>query len=542
MAVELSAEQRRALSEAQGKSKGVIAPWSSSLSAQDDNIIPKRGKWDQYYNMYKRHSIVRTAIDKIAKTATNVGFDFVPRDSRSKIRKGEVRILKQFFDEQQDFIYELRRVYKDLLIYGDAFMYIVPDRQRRPHSLKRLAPNTMAVRADKSGHVLGYVQFDPNDPAQMNYTTFESHEIIHIRLDDPDNDLYGLSPLESLEWAVAADIYAQRYNAAFFQNSGITGTIISVTGVDPDEIQRNREFLIQYYTGPDAAHKPVFLEGESVKVEKSVATHSEMGFLEGRKFIIMEILAVLDVPPAKIGIMESANRSNSKEQDKTFRSESVAPLQYIIESALNSQFIQPILGVKNTIFVHSEGDTRDAIELMDYYKDGINWGIFNINEVRAKMGMAPVEGGDFNAVMTPTGFVPLDRLNLYFQLPQQNTDKIPPVPADPPQGERPPASTTNVATGVSREASKSFNDPRYANAEKAIMALIRTHNLTRSDVVKSYSYMSEALGVEPEFDTMFSLMKKVIEADDPIIGEGYIERIKETFIAWIERKQDEQEN
>lgn len=539
MSVILPDEEKRAALEAQGKSKGVISPWSQSLSS-DDDIIPKNGKWDQYYNMYKRHSIVRTAIDKIAKTATNVGFDFVPRDSRAKIRKGELRIMKDFFDKQQDFIYELRRIYKDLLIYGDAFMYIVPDRQRRPHSLKRLAPNTIAVRANESGKILGYVQFDPADTTGSKYTLFESHEILHFRLDDPDNDLYGLSPLESLEWAVAADIYAQRYNAAFFQNSGITGTIISVHGVDPDEIARNREFLIQYYTGPEAAHKPVFLEGESVTVSKSVATHNEMGFLEGRKFIIMEILAVLDVPPAKIGIMESANRSNSKEQDKTFRSESVAPLQFIVESVINAQFIQPILGVKNTIFVHSEGDTRDAIELMDYYKDGINWGIYNINEVRAKMGMAPVEGGDFNAVMTPTGFVPLDRLHLFFQLPQQNIDKIPQHPDDPASGETPPGSTTNIATGVSREASKSMDDPRYLLAEKAIMALIRNRDVTRKDVVKSYSYMSEAKGIEPEFDQMLDLMKKTVEANDPILGEGYIERIKELFIAWVERKQDEQ--
>src|SRR5690606_37137693 len=160
-------------------------------------------------------------------------------------------------------------------------------------------------------------------------------------------------------------------------------------GVDPDEIERNRKFLMEHYTGPDAAHKPIFLEGQNVTVEKAVETHHDMGFLEGRRFILMEILAVLDVPPTKVGIMESANRSNSKEQDKSFRSESVAPLQYIVESALNAQFVQPVLGVQNTIFVHSEGDTRDAVELMDYYTKGIAWGIYNPNEVRAKMGQAP---------------------------------------------------------------------------------------------------------------------------------------------------------
>ena len=390
------------------KAKSVgISPWQNR---HNNGIIRKdMSKWDVYYEMYRRHSVVRAAIDKVAKTATNVGYDFVPRDSRTRIRNGELATLKEFFGKQRDFIYELRRVYKDLLIYGDAYMYVVPDRQRRPHSLKRLAPNTMAVQTNDMGRVIGYVQYDPGDMTNQKYVSFSEYEILHFRIDDPNNDIYGLSPLESLEWAVSADIYAQKYNAAFFENSGITGTIISVSGVDPDEIERNRKFLIENYTGPDAAHKPIFLEGQNVSVAKAVTSQKDMGFLEGRKFILTEILAVLDVPPAKIGIMESANRSNSKEQDKSFRSESIGPLQYIVESVINAQFIQPVLGVQNTIFVHSEGDTRDATELMTYYTRGIGYGVFNPNEVRAKMGMAPVDGGDVNAIMTPTGFVPLDR-------------------------------------------------------------------------------------------------------------------------------------
>src|SRR5690606_3921585 len=237
--------------------------------------------------------------------ATNVGYDFVPRDSRARIKKGELKTLQDFFYKQTDFIYELRRVYKDLLIYGDAFMYIVPNKARQPHSLKRLHPNTIAIQADRNGEVKGYVQFDPNDPTNNSYATFKSHEIMHFRLDDPDNDLYGLSPLQALEAAVATDLWAQQYNAAFFANSGVTGTIISVSGVDPDEIQRKRKFLMENYTGPQAAHKPIFLEGQNVSVAKSVATHNEMGFLEGRQFIITEILAVLNVPPSKIGLMEN---------------------------------------------------------------------------------------------------------------------------------------------------------------------------------------------------------------------------------------------
>lgn len=541
----LPTKTKKLLDDGKGKDKAVgISPWSRNFY-QDSNIIPKLGQWEIYYQMYRKHAMVRSAIDKIAKTATNVGFDFVPRDSRSRIRKSELTILRQFFSKQPDFIYELRRIYKDLLIYGDAFLYVVPNKRREPHMLKRLAPNTMAVRSNDNGKILGYAQFDPQDLTNTKYVLFEPHEIVHFKIDDPDNDLYGLSPLASLEGAVAADIYAQRFNAAFFQNSGVTGTIISVKGVDPAEIERNRKFLIEHYTGPDAAHRPVFLEGENVTVEKSVETHTEMGFLEGRKFIILEILAVLDVPPAKVGIMESANRSNSKEQDKSFRSESIMPLQNIVESAINGQFIKPILGVENTIFVHSEGDTRDQTELMEYYTKGIAWGVYNVNEVRAKMGFAPVEGGDINGIMAPTGFVPLDRLNLFFRPPKTNIDEVPPDPRDPVTGEPMPKPSfeTEVATMIAgRNVSKSMSQEAWDAAREGMRILMLRRDdespISRSDLVKAYSYFVEAEGVDIAFDRVGSLVKKAKDTDDDDLRLGYIERIKDIFYSWLAQREE----
>jgi HK97 family phage portal protein len=540
--VRLPAKTTKELTQERDKSLSVgISPWTQTV--REDDIVPKSGNWSTYYQMYRRHAIVRAAIDKIAKTATNVGFDFVPRDSRSRIRRGELAILKEFFDRQPDFIYELRRVYKDLMIYGDAFMYVVPNKRREPHSLKRLAPYTIAVQAHRNGDVYGYVQFDPQDQTNRDYVTYEAHEILHFRIDDPDNDLYGLSPLASLEGSVAQDLYAQQYNASFFRNSGITGTIIAVKGVNEQEIARNRKFLVENYTGPEAAHKPVFLEGDSVTVEKSVATHNEMGFLEGRKFIILEILAVLDVPPAKVGIMESANRSNSKEQDKSFRSESVSPLQYIVESTINGQFIRPILGVDNTIFVHSEGDTRDQIEQMNYYTKGIAWGIYNSNEVRAKLGMAPVDGGEVNGIMAPTGFVPLDRMNLYFKIPEQNVDVIPETARDPAGGEPQPTNSTSteVASGAPSRLAKAQQDQYDAAREGMYLLLKPSDQLDHMDLVKAYSYMNEAKDIDPAFAMIASLLSRAIETDNMLVQEGYFERIKDTFHAWIEQREDEYE-
>lgn len=529
-------EKARYGPEGKGKVTG-LTPWKNQAvhGLGVKGAATKKGSWRDYYDMYRQHSMVRSAVDKIAKTATNVGYDFVPRDRRSTIQSSEVVVLKAFFDGQDDFVYELRRIYKDLLIYGDAYLYVVPDRRRKPARLKRLHPKTIHVKVQRNGKVEGYYQKDPEDITDEP-VRFEPTEILHFRVDDPDNDIYGLSPLESLKWAVAADLYAQRYNAAFFMNSGVTGTIIGVRNANPDEVQRNRKWLEENYTGPENAHKPIVIEGESISIEKSVATHTEMGFLDGRKFIIMEILAVLDVPPAKIGIMETANRSNSKEQDKTFRTESVSPLQYIVESVINDQFIRKILGVENTIFVHSEGDTRDAIEQMDYYTKGEAWGIFNANEIRERLGMAPVEGGDINIIMSPTGAVPLDRLGAYFeplQIPEGAID----TKEDPLRGEPQPKGRRRAVTASSRETAKSANvgtmHPTLA-AQAALLKLTQQEQLSDRDLRQIYSYLVDAsVSKDTRILHARDVVAKACTTDDALLKLGYIERAQDAMSQFI---------
>jgi HK97 family phage portal protein len=516
--------EKKAVPEGQGKIVG-LSPWKDTYihGRGVNGAAKKKGRWKDYYDMYKGHAILYAAINKIAKTATNVGFDFVPRDSRANPKSRELKTLKDFFSNQADFIGELRKIYKDMLIYGDAYLYVVPDRARRPYRLKRLAPKTMHVHMNNHGRVIAYYQKDVEN-AGDSIVTYQAHEILHFKLDDPDSDIYGMSPLEALRGAVTADLFAQAYNSSFFQNAGVTGTIIGVRNANPDEVQRNRKWLEENYIGPSAAHKPIIIEGESISIEKSVATHTEMAFLDGRKFIILEILAVLDVPPAKIGIMESANRSNSKEQDKTFRTESISPLQFIVESVINDHFIRPILGVEHTIFVHAEGDTRDAIEQMDYYTKGEAWGIFNPNEVRAKLGMAPVEGGDINGIMAPTGFVPLDRLYAFFepmQIPKNAIDSK----EDPLSGEAPPKRTasTNIGTGSNVRTAKSYNPH---DLHKAVNTLLMTQPDDDVSLRKVYTYLNDAYGWsgDPRIAEAYNEVQSALITKDVLLKQGYVER------------------
>ncbi len=384
---------------------------------------PRKYDWKTYFDMYEKHPTVNAAIQKIVKVAVNTGFEFVPRSAAMGMSQKEIDEARIFFEALDGFKDELTWVYLHLMIFGDAYMYIVPKRNRKPSRLKALLPWTISIKANKHGEVIEYYQEDPDNPTGSPIR-YKPYEILHFRRHNPQDKLFGLSPLESLKSVVLTDVLAEQFNRQFFKNGASTGTVFIFNGADESSVARMRKWIHEKFVGSENAHLPLVIDGD-VKVEHTTPAMQDMGFENGRASIRAQILAVLDVPPAKLGYMETANRSNSKEQDKTFRTESILPLQNLVETVISDHLIRDILGLPNVLFNHSDADVRDRQEQMDLWKTAIQNGVMNINEVRKLMGMNPTDGGDINYIMSPTGAVPVVDMELYFRLAQANTDKIP---------------------------------------------------------------------------------------------------------------------
>jgi len=375
--------------------------------ANDQKRETPAKSWATYTRMYKQHPIVRSVIDKIARTAVASGFQFIPRDRAKALNESAANKVAEIM-QRSNSVALLRETYRDLLIYGDAYWYLTPARNGVPFQMIRVAPSQVNIVINNlTREVTSYIVRDAKNGTEIQYAP---DEFVHFRFADPDNDLYGLSPLESLISTVAQDLFAQTYNEAFFANSAQTGIVFNMRNASREEVERNREFLKKEYTSAANAHKPLLLEGD-VDVSKSVSSPAEMQFIEGRKQLTMEILAVFDLPYTKLGgTSESANRSQSAENDKTFRSETIKPLQSVIEEVINEQLLYVIFNIKDTLFQHAEVDYRDESAQMDMYIKGLSHGIYTINYVRNKLGLPPIEGGDVASLSTPLGLMPVQEV------------------------------------------------------------------------------------------------------------------------------------
>lgn len=384
---------------------GGTSRWALIGGSQVLSDIPfpdKRQQMAIYYEMYRQHPVVRAAIDKKAQYASSAKIKYRSIDPAIEIPPYKTARLKLFF-RRSNIKQLLRITYKDLDIYGESFWLILRTfaKEGAPQKAMRLNPRYMTPVV-KGGFIIEW-KYGPVSGTEIS-DTYKPHQILHFKLDDPESDVQGLSPLHSLQRAVAQDLFAMEYNEAFFRNSAQTGTIFIVKTSTEAEAKRNREWLQENYTGPENAHRPLLLEGD-VDVEKSVSSAQEMEFLRGRMFLRQEIAMVLEVDLEKLGVHESSNRSVSTEVDDSFHSESVFPRQAILEEEINNQLVQRIFGWSDVLFEVEDRDPRRTQDQADTDDKNLKAGRETLKEQRERLGLAFIPGSEFAFVMTPTGIL-----------------------------------------------------------------------------------------------------------------------------------------
>jgi HK97 family phage portal protein len=416
------------------KSQVSIAPPSVQFSLLRGAKAPgrtfdttRRDDGKEHYEMYRQHPVVRAAIDKKAQFAVAAGWTFKSTRSVELLDQAKKQRLESFFRKSNPKQL-MRMAFKDLDIYGEAFWLIVrsASKQRTPIKALRLNPRYMTEVLDKAGYLVSW-EYGPVTTSE-DPIPYELDEIVQFKLDDPENDVRGLSPLYSLERAVAQDLYAMEYNQRFFENSAQTGIIFIVKTSTGDETKRNREWIEQNYVGSNNAHKPLLIEGD-VAVERSVAKNAEMEFLEGRKLLRSEILMVLEMDPDKVGIHDNSNRSTARETGESFSAETIWPRQGIVEEEINNALILNVFRWDDIVFQFMEGDPRRKQDLADTRDKDLKSGRETINQQLEAMGHPKVEGGDDPFIMTPQGIILVKHLEA---LSQATVDKAQADAAPPP--------------------------------------------------------------------------------------------------------------
>lgn len=342
--------------------------------------------------------IVYSCVDAIAQAVSSTGFDLYQNQKSGEpkeIMKHPVLDLLLRPNAYQTSVDLLYLLSSHIDTQGRAVIYPVPSKAtslggivKNPVELWALDPSRLRVVAGK-GFIEGYVYRNP----QGVDVPFMPNELIVIQRPHPFNQYEGVSTIEMARLTIEADLNAQYFNKSFFANSATpNGALSTEQLVDDDVWKRIKEQWDEQYKGVSNAHKTLLLEG-GLKYQAFQPTQKDMEFVSQRGFSRDEILAIFKVPKTIVAITDDVNRANAETSDYVFASRVVKPRLELIFEKLN-RFLLPMFGDNDSLELIYDDPVPEnkELELAEDTQAVNKW--LTINEVRAKRGYEPIEGGD----------------------------------------------------------------------------------------------------------------------------------------------------
>lgn len=235
----------------------------------------------------------------------------------------------------------------------------------------------------------------------------------------------GYSVIALARESIGLGMAMEQFGANYFGNGTHPGLIVTHPNTLSGTAYKNlKDSLASKYSGLGNAHRLLLLE-ESMKVDKIGIPPEDSQFIESRQFQIPEIARWFNLPPHKLKDLTKSSFNNIEQEQISFVIDSILPWAIRFETNFNMQLLSDREQEQGFYFKHIlEGLLRgDAKSRVEFYKGMFNIGAMNINEIREKEDLDPIEGGDRHFV--PLNMAALDKFDEVTAKPQPAEPAVP---------------------------------------------------------------------------------------------------------------------
>lgn len=220
----------------------------------------------------------------------------------------------------------LEAVFAQLMLAGNAYLEAVPAPDGSLAELHVLRSDRMSLVPGADGWPMAY------DYSLAGRTHRYAPEIIcHIKTFHPQDDHYGLAPLQAAATAIDVHNAAARWSKALLDNAARPSGAIVYRGADgmgtmsDDQFARLQGELETHHQGARNAGRPMLLEG-GLDWKPMGFSPSDMEFQKTKEAAARDIALAFGVPPMLLGIPGDATYANYAEANRAFYRLTVLPL------------------------------------------------------------------------------------------------------------------------------------------------------------------------------------------------------------------------
>jgi len=293
---------------------------------------------------------------------------------------------------------------ESLELTGNAYWELNKTKTGKVLSIYLLQPHRMFIKQD-GPNSFKYVYRLPNGKEII----YEQDEIIHFKYQNPFDDLYGLSPMASLDLPVETLQESLDILNKYFKYGTHLRGVLETDNILTKEMKTYLENRwAQFYASSSNAFKIPILE-KGLKFRPINVVPKDMQAIEAHEKALYAILAVFKVPPEVLGLRQ-ANYSGMEQARRSFWEDTIIPLAKDLEDTINFN-LHKIVKNENLKFVldYSGVEALKENKLVRARVAGIlmDRGVMTRNEVRVHFfDLPPVEGGD--EFLLPLNMTPVE--------------------------------------------------------------------------------------------------------------------------------------
>lgn len=217
-----------------------------------------------------------------------------------------------------------------LLLSGDGYLECVVGETGVPLELHVLRSDRMRLVPGADGWPVAY-EYNVGSKKHRFDVTGDVSPICHIKAFHPQDDHYGLSPIQSAAQALDVHNAASRWSKGLLDNAARPSGAIVWKGVEgqgnlsPEQYTRLVSEMEANYQGARNAGRPMLLEG-GLDWKPMGFSPSDMEFQKTKEAAAREIAVAFGVPPMLLGIPGEATYANYAEAHRAFYRLTVLPL------------------------------------------------------------------------------------------------------------------------------------------------------------------------------------------------------------------------
>ncbi|MGJ8529824.1 phage portal protein [Maritalea sp.] len=276
-----------------------------------------------------------------------------------------------------------------LLLRGNAYARIVRSMDRVVELIP-LHPDRMTVKQLPTGE-LAYV-YQRKEGGNVPLRQVDVMHLVGMTLDD---GFTGVSPITYARHTIGLSLSMEEHGRDTFKNGARFSSVLKHPHqVGPEAQATLKAGLDAYRKGGENEGKTLVLE-EGMDIASVSMTAEDVQWIEGRKFSRTDIAMFFGVPPHMIGDTEKSTSwgSGIEQQSIGFVAYTLENSLTTWEESINRDLIEDgsnqYARFNRAALVKGDIKTR-----WGSYKDGLMWGVYSPNEIRALEDMNPREGGD----------------------------------------------------------------------------------------------------------------------------------------------------